>query len=130
MDKPVEQPARPGQGSGRWALLRHGEGEPQGYVERFARQLLQRWGIVFRDIAARETLAPPWRDILVVLRRMETRGEIRGGRFAAAFVGEQFALPEALDLLRAVRRAGEVDVAWDALPSWLAGERAAVARIA
>ena len=84
--------------------------------------------MVFRDIAARETLAPPWRDILVVLRRMETRGEIRGGRFAAAFVGEQFALPEALDLLRAVRRAGEVDVEWDALPPWLAGERAAVAR--
>jgi ATP-dependent Lhr-like helicase len=122
--------ARPGHGSGRWALLRHGESEPPGYVERFARQLLQRWGIVFRDIAARETLAPPWRDILVVLRRMETRGEIRGGRFAAAFVGEQFALPEALELLRAVRRTGEGDVAWDALPPWLAGERAAAARIA
>ena len=115
------RPARPGTCPGRWALLRHGEGEPPEYVERFARQLLQRWGVVFRDIAARETLAPPWRDILVVLRRMETRGEIRGGRFAAAFVGEQFALPEALDLLRAVRRAGEVDVEWDALPPWLAG---------
>jgi ATP-dependent Lhr-like helicase len=75
-------------------------------------------------------LAPPWRDILVVLRRLETRGEIRGGRFASAFVGEQFALPEALDLLRAVRRTGEADVAWDALPAWLAGERAAAARIA
>jgi ATP-dependent Lhr-like helicase len=61
---------------------------------------------------------------------METRGEIRGGRFAAAFVGEQFALPEALDLLRAVRRTGEGDVQWDALPPWLAGERAAAARIA
>jgi ATP-dependent Lhr-like helicase len=124
------RPARLGHGSGRWALLRHGESEPPEYVERFARQLLQRWGIVFRDIAVRETLAPPWRDILVVLRRMETRGEIRGGRFAAAFVGEQFALPEALDLLRAVRRTGEGDVAWDALPPWLAGERAAAARIA
>jgi ATP-dependent Lhr-like helicase len=124
------RPARAGHGSGRWALLRHGESEPPEYVERFARQLLQRWGIVFRDIAARETLAPPWRDILVVLRRLETRGEIRGGRFAAAFVGEQFALPEALDLLRAVRRTGEADVAWDALPAWLAGERAAAARIA
>ena len=120
--------ARPRYAPGRWALLRHGEDAATEYVERFARQLLQRWGVVFRDIAARETLAPAWRDILVVLRKMETRGEIRGGRFAAAFVGEQFALPEALDLLRAVRRAGEVDVEWDALPPWLAGERSAVAR--
>ena len=52
----------------------------------------------------RESLAPSWRDLLVVLRRMEARGEIRGGRFASAFVGEQFALPEAVDLLRSVRR--------------------------
>ena len=73
--------------------------------EAFARQLLLRWGVVFRDLLARETLAPPWRDLLLVLRRMEARGEIRGGRFVAGFVGEQFALPEALDLLRAVRRA-------------------------
>jgi ATP-dependent Lhr-like helicase len=122
--------ARPRHTSGRWALLRHGAGEPPEYVERFARQLLQRWGVVFRDIAVRETLAPAWRDVLVVLRGMETRGEIRGGRFASAFVGEQFALPEALDLLRAMRRTGEVDVEWDALPPWLAGERSAVARIA
>jgi ATP-dependent Lhr-like helicase len=114
---------------GRWALLRHSEGAPADYVERFTRQLLQRWGVVFRDIAARETLAPAWRDVLVVLRRMETRGEIRGGRFAAAFVGEQFALPEALDLLRAVRRAGEVHVEWEVLPPWLkTGEHFAVAR--
>ena len=127
---PAAGPRVPVTGRAAGRCLRHGESEPPEYVERFARQLLQRWGIVFRDIAARETLAPPWRDILVVLRRMETRGEIRGGRFAAAFVGEQFALPEALDLLRAVRRTGEVDVAWDALPPWLAGERAAVARIA
>jgi ATP-dependent Lhr-like helicase len=119
---------RRGYAPGRWALLRHGEDATAEYVERFARQLLQRWGVVFRDIAARETLAPAWRDILVVLRKMETRGEIRGGRFATAFVGEQFALPEALDLLRAVRRAGEVNVEWDALPPWLAGERSAVAR--
>jgi ATP-dependent Lhr-like helicase len=99
--------ARPRHAPGRWALLRHGEGAPPEYVEHFARQLLQRWGVVYRDIAVRETLAPAWRDILVVLRRMEARGEIRGGRFAAAFVGEQFALPEALDLLRTVRREGQ-----------------------
>jgi len=100
--------ARPRHAAGRWALLRRtavapGEISPAS----FARQLLQRWGVVFRDLARRETLAPPWRDLLVELRRMEARGEIRGGRFAAAFLGEQFALPEALDLLRAVRRAGE-----------------------
>jgi ATP-dependent Lhr-like helicase len=122
--------ARPRHAPGRWALLRRGEGAPPEYVERFARQLLQRWGVVFRDIAARETLAPAWRDVLVVLRRMETRGEIRGGRFAAAFGGEQFALPEALDLLRAVKRAGEVHVEWDALPPWLAAQRSALARTA
>jgi ATP-dependent Lhr-like helicase len=122
--------ARPRHAPGRWALLRHTEGAPSDYEERFARQLLRRWGVVFRDVAVRETLAPAWRDLLVVLRRMETRGEIRGGRFAAAFVGEQFALPEALDLLRAVKRAGEVDLEWDALPPWLAAQRSALAQIA
>jgi ATP-dependent Lhr-like helicase len=100
--------ARPRHSAGRWALLRRPAGlATQISPSSFARQLLQRWGVVFRDLAVRETLAPPWRDLLVELRRMEARGEIRGGRFAAAFMGEQFALPEALDLLRAVRRAGE-----------------------
>jgi ATP-dependent Lhr-like helicase len=100
--------ARPRHAAGRWALLRRAAGPP-GEISpaSFARQLLQRWGVVFRDLAARETLAPPWRDLLVELRRLEARGEIRGGRFAGAFLGEQFALPEALDLLRAVRRAGQ-----------------------
>jgi len=115
---------------GRWALLRHSKSNTPERVECFARQLLQRWGVVFRDVVAKETLAPAWRDILVVLRRMETRGEVRGGRFAAAFVGEHFALPEALDLLRAVKRAGEVSVDWAGLPSWLAGHRYLSARIA
>jgi ATP-dependent Lhr-like helicase len=73
-------------------------------MERFARQLLKRWGVVFRDILAREALAPAWRDLLVVLRRLEARGEVRGGRFVGGFVGEQFALPEAVELLRSVRR--------------------------
>jgi ATP-dependent helicase Lhr and Lhr-like helicase len=59
---------------------------------------------VFRDLLARETLAPPWRELLQVYRKMEARGEIRGGRFVAGFLGEQFARPEALDLLRHVRR--------------------------
>ncbi len=100
--------SRPRHAAGRWALLRRAGAPPAGIPPAaFARQLLRRWGVVFRDLAYRETLAPPWRDMLVELRRMEARGEIRGGRFADAFLGEQFALPEALDLLRAVRRAGD-----------------------
>jgi ATP-dependent Lhr-like helicase len=99
--------ARPRHAPGRWALLRHAETIPEDHAERFARQLLARWGVVFRDAAVREPLAPAWRDLLGPLRRMESRGEVRGGRFLDAFIGEQFALPEALDLLRAIRRSGE-----------------------
>ena len=62
--------------------------------------------VVFRDLVLRESSLPPWRDLLVALRRLEARGEIRGGRFVTGFVGEQFALPEALDELRAVRNPG------------------------
>jgi len=94
--------ARPRHAGGRWALLPRGSDERD--MEAFARQLLARWGVVFRDLMKRESLAPAWRDMLLVLRRMEARGEVRGGRFVAAFLGEQFALPEALDLMRAVRR--------------------------
>jgi ATP-dependent Lhr-like helicase len=94
--------ARPRHSAGRWALLRHTPAAPN--VERFAEQLLRRWGVVFRDVAMRETLAPPWRDILLVLRRKEAQGELRGGRFVSSVAGEQFARPEALDLLRHVRR--------------------------
>jgi ATP-dependent helicase Lhr and Lhr-like helicase len=102
---------KPRRAAGRWALLQgfaatpnqSVQVEPQ-QIEAFARQLLLRWGVVFRDLMARETLAPPWRDLLVALRRMEARGEIRGGRFVSRFLGEQFARPEALDALRALRR--------------------------
>src|SRR5205085_10460520 len=73
-------------------------------VERLARQYLRRYGVVFRDLFAREPKCPPWRELLQVYRRLEARGEIRGGRFAQAFSGEQFALPEAVDALRAVRK--------------------------
>jgi ATP-dependent Lhr-like helicase len=59
---------------------------------------------MFRDLLARETHAPPWRDLLRVYRRLEMRGELRGGRFCAGFVGEQFAAPEAVEALRAVRK--------------------------
>jgi ATP-dependent Lhr-like helicase len=99
--------ARPRHAPGRWALLRHTDAPPEGHREAFVHQLLRRWGVVFRDVAAKEPLSPGWRELLVVLRRMESRGEIRGGRFVAAFLGEQFALAEALDLLRAVRRTGQ-----------------------
>ena len=113
--------ARPRHAPGRWALLRRdAPGRPADHVEAFARQLLLRWGVVFRDVAAREPVAPPWRDLLVALRRLESRGEIRGGRFVAVFVGEQFALPEALDLLRAVRRTGETAEAPEGPGPWAA----------
>jgi len=100
--------ARPRHAGGRWALLAApSAADPppeEARREFFARQLLARWGVVFRELLAREPLAPPWRDLLVLYRRLEARGEVRGGRFVAGFAGEQFALGEALDLLRAVRR--------------------------
>ena len=107
--------ARPRHAAGRWALLAPGSRDSgtgaAGPAEReradaFARQLLLRWGVVFRDLVRRETLMPPWRDLLASLRRMEARGEVRGGRFVAGFVGEQFARPDAVELLRIVRRDG------------------------
>jgi ATP-dependent Lhr-like helicase len=99
--------ARPRHAAGRWALL-HGPA-PAAEMDhwRFAEQLLLRWGVVFRDLMAREPLAPPWRDMLVVLRRMEAQGDIRGGRFVSGPAGEQFARPEAVDLLRVVRRSAK-----------------------
>jgi ATP-dependent Lhr-like helicase len=69
-----------------------------------AEQLVARWGVVFRDLAVRESLAVPWRDVLWALRRMEARGTIRGGRFVAGFSGEQYAHPDAIDVLRTVRK--------------------------
>ena len=68
--------------------------------------LLRRYGVVFRDILERETTIPKWRELLPMLRRMEARGEVRGGRFLSGFAGEQFALPEALESLRAARKEG------------------------
>ncbi|MDR7485973.1 MAG: DEAD/DEAH box helicase [Armatimonadota bacterium] len=93
--------------TGRWALWSPG-GEGATETERaeaWARQLLRRWGIVLRELLAREHAAPPWRALLDAYRRWETQGLVRGGRFVAGFVGEQFALPEAVEALRAVRRA-------------------------
>ena len=85
---------------GLWELLAAGVVTADGFDNLRA----LRWGVVFRDLLARETLAPPWRELLGALRRLEARGEIRGGRFVEGFVGEQFARPEAIELLRLVRR--------------------------
>ena len=83
-----------------------GEGEPpQGEIEAYARILLKRYGIVFNRLLTRENVSVPWRDLLRVYRRLEARGEIRGGRFVAGVTGEQFALPDAVARLRAARRA-------------------------
>jgi ATP-dependent Lhr-like helicase len=72
-------------------------------LESAARMLLARYGILFRDLLTRESNAPKWRDLLGILRRLEARGEVRGGRFVSGFCGEQFALPAAVDSLRAAR---------------------------
>jgi ATP-dependent Lhr-like helicase len=99
------------QAAGRWALVSRSGDQPAPNVRayRHVEQLLLRWGVLFRDLLSRETTAPPWRDLLPILRRMEAQGEIRGGRFVAGFTGEQFARPEAVDLLRAVRRSESRD---------------------
>ena len=74
-------------------------------IEQIARALLRRYGVVFRKLLTREfDELPPWIELLRVYRRLEARGEIRGGRFVAGFSGEQYALPEAVPMLRAVRR--------------------------
>jgi ATP-dependent Lhr-like helicase len=111
-----EQRSRPGArraptwregGEGRWALLPvpGPADDPDGLAEQVAGQLLARWGVVFWDLMARENLALPWREVVWALRRLEARGLVRGGRFVTGFAGEQYALPEAVDELRAVRRA-------------------------
>jgi ATP-dependent Lhr-like helicase len=92
--------------AGRWSLLPEPmpPGDPDELAEAAAEQLLVRWGVVFRDLVRRESLAVPWREILWAFRRMEARGTIRGGRFVTGFSGEQFAHPDAVDVLREVRK--------------------------
>jgi len=95
--------------AGRWTLARGAQREQAGgaphAVEHIARILLNRYGVVFWRLLAREADAlPPWRDLLRVYRTLEARGEIRGGRFVAGFAGEQFALPDAVGMLREIRR--------------------------
>ncbi len=95
---------RPTAGEGRWSVLDRPEPEAADAPEARAAQFLRRYGVVFRDLLAREAAAPAWRDLLAVLRRAEARGEVRGGRFVAGFVGEQFALAEAVEAIRRTRR--------------------------
>ncbi len=94
--------------AGRWTLLRPDDGapaaDPRSTAEFVARRLLARTGVVFRKTLAREKQPVPWREVARALRTMEARGEVRGGRFVAGFDGEQYALADAVTLLRAVRR--------------------------
>jgi ATP-dependent helicase Lhr and Lhr-like helicase len=96
---------RPRHNAGRWALLHADEVvERPRAVEAACWMLLRRYGIVVRDVLAREANLPTWRELLTGFRRLEDRGEIRGGRFVDGFLGEQFALPVAVDSVRALRR--------------------------
>jgi ATP-dependent helicase Lhr and Lhr-like helicase len=106
--------------AGRWSLLNEDDDQAQAQphavdaiaaarrtdaaLESFARMLLARYGVLFRDLLARESNAPKWRELLNILRRLEARGEVRGGRFVNGFGGEQFALPEAVESLREARK--------------------------
>jgi ATP-dependent Lhr-like helicase len=95
---------RPRHSAGRWALLHAGQtAERSRLIEAVCWMLLRRYGIAFRDLLAREANLPSWRELLTGFRRLEDRGEIRGGRFVDGFLGEQFALPIAVDSVRALR---------------------------
>ncbi len=118
-----ERSRRPRHSAGRWSLLRptslsmvnrhssigrnSAPSTQHSHTESVAHQLLRRYGVVFRDLLARESFVTSWRDLLAAYRRMELKGEVRGGRFISGFTGEQFALPEAVESLRAVRKRNE-----------------------
>ena len=124
--------------SGRWSLLgepearydavpdddRQHNGAADADLERVAMRLLERYGVVFRRLLERETLAPSWGELVAVYRRLEARGLIRGGYFVSGVGGEQFALAEAIARMRAVRRAparGELRVLSAVDPAAAAG---------
>ena len=118
------QYARPRHSPGRWALIQPaGQAQPvfaggggrdgtsredpvweAAQAERQAKLWLRRYGVIFRALLARESSAVPWYEMLLACRRLEARGEIRGGRFVSGFAGEQYALPQAVEALRAVRQ--------------------------
>ena len=106
------RPERRRSGYSRWSVLQAvapRDDAADVAVEWKARQLLLRYGILFPELLVREPMAPRWRDMVRLLRRLEARGEIRGGRFVAGFIGEQFALPEAVEALRKVKGAPATD---------------------
>jgi ATP-dependent helicase Lhr and Lhr-like helicase len=97
--------ARPRHSAGRWSLLYAGEpAERSRVAESTCWMLLRRYGVVFREMVARETIVPRWRELLIAFRRLEDQGQIRGGRFVSGFLGEQFALPVAVESLRATSK--------------------------
>ncbi|MBZ5509971.1 MAG: DEAD/DEAH box helicase [Acidobacteriia bacterium] len=118
----IDPRRRSGQGSGRTSRPRHSAGrwsvlypieqpDRNKMIEATCAMLLARYGVVFRDLLAREAILPKWRELVQAFRRMEARGDIRGGRFVSGFLGEQYALPVAVESLRALRRtepAGEI----------------------
>ncbi len=102
---------RPRHSAGRWSLLFVGDGAENSEAERQERRieaacwmLLRRYGVVFRELLARESGLPRWRELQIGFRRLEDRGEIRGGRFVTGFIGEQFALPIAVESVREIRK--------------------------
>src|SRR5262249_34300067 len=113
--------------TGRWSLVLYGNGDArdrEAAVELQARTLLPRYGIVFRKLLLREANLAPWRELARAYRRLEARGEIRGGRFVTGMSGEQFALADAVERLREVRRTradGRLHVVSAADPLNLAG---------
>jgi ATP-dependent Lhr-like helicase len=117
--------SRPRHSAGRWSLLYPIESDDRtAALEATCRMLLNRYGVVFREVLTREAILPRWREVLMALRRLEDRGEIRGGRFVSGFLGEQFALPVAVESLRATRDqqcAGETIVLSAADPLNLVG---------
>ena len=117
LGKSLGKVRRPRHAPGRWSLL-HTEGADRDRsVESCCWMLLRRYGVVFRDLLVRETNLPRWRELQIGYRRLEDRGEIRGGRFVDGFLGEQFALPVAVESLRAHRK----------LPQNTQGERVVIA---
>jgi ATP-dependent helicase Lhr and Lhr-like helicase len=117
--------SRPRHSVGRWSLLDANPLHDRAKsLEATCWMLLRRYGIVFREVLTREANLPKWREVLITLRRLEDRGEIRGGRFVSGFLGEQFALPVAVESLRAARKqppAGETLTVFAADPLNLVG---------
>src|SRR5262249_966792 len=114
-------------GTGRWALLAAPAPPAEDDVtEAKARQYVKRYGVVFRDLLQRESDPPAWRDLLRVYRRLEMRGELRGGRIVGGVVGEQLPAPQALGALRAIRPAQPRGggAAGGAAPGWAGGRPA------